>query len=183
MWVQKSKKNLFYKMPFLPRVLLGIVLGHFIAFARFESAWWKHIFNSENLNSKVAQAYRANAIGYYKLLNSSDRRFDLIFLTCLALLMTSFFLKVVSSHKRLWNLIFFISTAGIAAAEVLVLKPLINKISDAGTRALLPDLLRVASIHLIETAAVVFIIGSSIYGDYFCTHCHSDSKSSTKKNQ
>ena len=64
-------------MTILNNILLGVLVGYYLAFARVDSIWWPYIGTPVgNLKSKVSATTRSNGVAFYRSMNESPYNMD-----------------------------------------------------------------------------------------------------------
>jgi hypothetical protein len=143
-------------MPILQNVLLGVLVGYQLAFARVDSIWWPYLsVPVEKLKSKVPLTSRGNAANFYRAMNESPYNLDYFLLVSWILVLLSFVGAVVQHpNKRIQSVIAFILTLAAGVVEIVYARPLIKAVIAKSSK-LLDSLFQLGYWHAIVFGCLV----------------------------
>ena len=143
-------------MPALPSILLGVLIGYFLGFAKVDSVWWSHLLvDPSKLMSKVPASSRANAVSFYQAQLDSPYKFDYFLLTCCFILIATFIGQMMKYPLKKWyHLGSLVSFLGAIAVELTFAAPVANKVAKRAGKII--ELLHsVAYFHAIVFALLI----------------------------
>jgi hypothetical protein len=153
----KHRNNFLKKMPILQNVLLGILVGYQLAFARVDSIWWPYLtVPVDKLKSKVSLTSRGNAAAFYRSMNESPYNLDYFLLSSWILVLLGFVGAMVQHpKKRIPAAISLLLTLAAGVVELVYAKPLVKAIISKSSGKLLDNLFNLGYFHAIVFACLV----------------------------
>ncbi len=138
-------------MPILQNVLLGVLVGYQLAFARVDSIWWPYLnIPVDKLKSKIPFTSRSNAANFYRSIHESPYNLDYFLLACWVLVLLSFIGGVVQHpSKRMANIAGFVSMLAAGIVELIYARPIMKAIVQKSSGKLLDNLFNVGYFHAI----------------------------------
>ena len=118
-------------MPVLPNMLLGVLIGYYLGFAKVDSVFWAYLFvDPSKLLSKVPASARSNAVSFYQAQLDSVYNLDYFLLTCCIILISSFIGQMLKyPSQKLYHLGSLITLVGAIVIELLYAAPAALKVA------------------------------------------------------
>ena len=128
---QNQTRSNFQKMPALPNILLGIIVGYFLGFAKVDACWWPYLLqNPATLMSKVSATTRANSVSFYQAQLENPYKFDLFLLSCCVVLIATFVGQLFKyPSKKIYNLGSLLSFISAIVVELVYAAPVASKVA------------------------------------------------------